>query len=169
MRSVIAVLLGVAAVAHADDEAIRAGITREGVERVLPSPMLRFEPGFDLSIEASQHETFELDHLTLTGTWHAQPPERYGSADLVRWWRAAITGSWGPLSVTGSFNETDTVLGRGRYVDLAIALTKTAKLSKNVEGFISIGLEVRRWLGEPVPGERPSDGRVMLSAGVKWK
>ncbi len=83
---------------------------------------------------------------------------------------ARLSVDLGPveLEVTGSVVDLDTILGRGRYVDTGLAITKTRRLSRWMTAWISLGVGLRQWVGT-VPDGESNGGQVTLTVGTTFR
>ena len=64
--------------------------------------------------------------------------------------------------------DVETQLGAGRYVDAALTLRRSFRISRWSSFWISLGLGGRRWLSAPVRGE-PNGGAFMLRVGGTFR
>jgi hypothetical protein len=173
-----ALLLVLCATARADDPvaiSTTADDATEPAHRV--PPLLRFEPGLELSLESFDERIARWQptpdaELHLRGTWREVPEERWRDHDRVRMWSAGVGGSydlgWARVAGRASYEHVENELGIGNAFDLALELTKTFRITDDITGFVSLSAGVRRWLGKPLPGETNAR-QFTLSAGLRWR
>ncbi len=104
--------------------------------------------------------------LTTVGSSYARGSLRL-SVEASQWshdnglvgdgWGAAarLSGELGPLAVGGyaSYQELDTTLGKGAYVDLGVSVGRTWRVSKWTTVSLALTLGQRTWTTAPPPGE----------------
>ncbi len=87
-------------------------------------------------------------------------------------WRAGLRLShdFGLVRVrtNGSINHVDTRYGTGTYTDVGLSIGRTHRLSRWMTGWISLGIERRRWSGPPPPGESNAT-ELTLTIGTTFR
>ena len=174
------VLLGLGLAAtdvHADPiSIIRHREVERGDANEAP-PLLRFESSLKVDFESFDEQTIDVvlaphAKLDLTATWRSVPEWRVRDNDLVRWWRAGITGSydlgWARVSAHGTYEHNENELGRASSFDVGLGLTRTVRLSRDMLAFFSLSLGRRQWLGRPLPGEFNAS-QLRLAMGIRWR
>lgn len=178
-------MLLVAGVAHADPEADALQVKAAALMRELHDtpdatdglhldPALRLTPSSAGLTQEHQQRTYALGHHTtakVEGTWwsvnHDVP---------VRGWRASISAShdfgFARLSATAATEHVDTDLGHGTFTDVGLSLSRSARLSRWMTGWVGLSVGYRHWLDQqrqaPPAGETDAT-QLTLSIGTTFK
>jgi hypothetical protein len=100
------------------------------------------------------------------------PPTSHDLEIVARGWRAAAELSYelGPFRVGASAatSHVDSRFEIGTYQDIGLSISKLFHLSRWTHGWLSLGINNRRWSGAPPRGE--SNGTtLMLSIGATFQ
>jgi hypothetical protein len=174
----IAITLAITGTALAAVDDGRSVTARDEAKRDADPPaLLDFESGLDVRPESFELDGTQIDlsprtSVQMLSAWRAVPEHEQRDYDRVRWWKTGAQLSydlgWARVDLQAMYEHHENELGAGNAIDLGASITHERKLSANVTGFVSLGINRRSWLGRPLPGEFNAM-QVMLSIGVRWK